>query len=158
MAIILESNNLSYLNNPDYQYYSNTKNNPFVNYSSPIADSVEYSTIQDLFKGSNIENLLNQSQGNKRNNNSNSNAHNNNVTGNINGANVENNYNPLEVKKIDEEVLKQVNNHKSKTFRKVGPQIDSTVDFKGDKYTDKYEVIEQNQPKIGFYGKTRLSR
>ena len=172
------------MNNPDNQLYSNTKTNPFVNYSSPITDPNEYSTIQDLFKSSNIENLINNANSsnnvnriNKKSvintnmiNNINGNRMNNNIMNNNMNTNIDSidnnsdisekssNYNPLEVKNIDEDVLRQVKSHKSQTFRKVGPQIDSTVDYKGDKYTDKFEVIEQNQPKIGYYGKTRLSR
>lgn len=48
-------------------------------------------------------------------------------------------------------------NQKSKTFRPVGPFDDSTINFKGNKYSHLYKTQNKNiNP--GFYGKSRLTR
>lgn len=45
----------------------------------------------------------------------------------------------------------------SKTFRPVGPYIDSTVDLSGVKYSSKFKFSDNNE-KVGFYGRSRLTR
>lgn len=48
-------------------------------------------------------------------------------------------------------------NQKSKTFRPVGPFEDSTVNWKGKKYSKMYKVENRNISP-GFYGRSRLTR
>lgn len=47
------------------------------------------------------------------------------------------------------------NNQKSKTFRPVSPEADTTVDYKGRKYSKIYEMNTKNNVRSGYYGETR---
>ena len=49
-------------------------------------------------------------------------------------------------------------NQQSSTFRTVGPNEDSTVNYKGKKYSDLYQNSSSSNMKAGFYGKSRLTR
>ena len=49
-------------------------------------------------------------------------------------------------------------NQKSPTFRTVGPNEDTTVNYKGKKYSDIYNNNNHKIIKAGFYGKSRLTR
>lgn len=49
----------------------------------------------------------------------------------------------------------------SLTFKSVGPDVDSTVDSSGVKYTQKYKINKDSNEKshsVGYYGKSRLTR
>jgi hypothetical protein len=49
-------------------------------------------------------------------------------------------------------------NQKSLTFRTVGPSEDSTVNFKGKKYSHMFRSVNAHKINPGFYGKSRLTR
>jgi hypothetical protein len=49
-------------------------------------------------------------------------------------------------------------NQRSKTFRTVSPFEDSTVNFKGKKYSKLFKNLNPSNVKTGFYGKSRLTR
>ena len=55
-------------------------------------------------------------------------------------------------------IIKQTKLHNSTTFRQVGPQLDSTVNAYGKKYSDELLSKNKRDPKIGYYGKSRLTR
>lgn len=59
---------------------------------------------------------------------------------------------------IDKGVINQTRLHNSSTFRKVGPNINSLINGYGNKYTEVYKALDKPQPKIGYYGKSRLTR
>ena len=69
--------------------------------------------------------------------------------------------------KINNKIEKQVNFlEKSEnkiistsTFRPVGPNINSTFDVTGVKYSDEYSLVPNNDtPEVGNYGASRLTR
>jgi hypothetical protein len=49
-------------------------------------------------------------------------------------------------------------NQKSKTFRTVSPFEDSTIDYKGKKYSKMYMIKSIAKVNPGYYGKSRLTR
>lgn len=49
-------------------------------------------------------------------------------------------------------------NKKSKTFKSVGPLVDSTVDNKGKKYSKLFKFISRKKIHSGYYGTSRLTR
>lgn len=59
---------------------------------------------------------------------------------------------------INTEIVHQTALHKSDTFRHVSPFEDSTRDAYGKKYYDSFTINKKNNPKIGYYGKSRLTR
>jgi hypothetical protein len=59
---------------------------------------------------------------------------------------------------LTKNIIKQTKLHDSATFRQVGPQLDSTVNAFGKKYSDELLSKNKSNPKIGYYGKSRLTR
>lgn len=48
----------------------------------------------------------------------------------------------------------------SLTFKSVGPDVDSTIDSNGVKYSQKYKINKDSEKvhNVGYYGKSRLTR
>lgn len=49
-------------------------------------------------------------------------------------------------------------NKKSKTFKSVGPLVDSTINNKGKKYSKLFKFISRKKIHSGYYGTSRLTR
>jgi len=62
------------------------------------------------------------------------------------------------IEKITSRNSSSAGNKKSKTFRAVGPLLDSTVSPIGKKYSKIYRIENRRKINSGYYGKSRLTR
>ena len=49
-------------------------------------------------------------------------------------------------------------NQKSPTFRSVGPNLDSTINYQGQKYSNIIQNMPSKRISPGYYGRSRLTR
>lgn len=168
---INESNGMSDGNGISGNNYSHNRNdipggfnnnNNYLSKDGPVSiplNNNNSNSMNNLNKSLFSTNIINENSTNTNNNFNNNN--------NINITSNNNNHNNIQsVTNItknntdeavtDKDVLKQTKIHGSETFRKVGPFTDSTKNAYGKKYSDIYIPTDKNNPKIGYYGKSRL--